>query len=199
MKVGNIEYKEHIRYIDDEIDNKKPLETKKNDLDKDAFLRLLTTQLANQDPLNPMEDKEFIAQLAQFSSLEQMQNLNKNVGNLSEELLETIDIINLNQIQANVLMLKEITNIRKALEAYLEINPGDKIGKTELWIKIKDAEKLKETDYTEETWEKFSTALLAAKETFDKEDATLEEIQNAYDELLTTIEKLEKIDSKKDD
>ncbi len=199
MKVGNMEYKEHIRYIDDEIDNKKPLETKKNDLDKDAFLRLLTTQLANQDPLNPMEDKEFIAQLAQFSSLEQMQNLNKNVGNLSEELLETIDIINLNQIQANVLMLKEITNIRKALEAYLEINPGDKIGKTELWIKIKDAEKLKETDYTEETWEKFSTALLAAKETFDKEDATLEEIQNAYDELLTTIEKLEKIDSKKDD
>jgi len=47
-----------------------------NDLDRNAFLNLLITQLRHQDPLNPMDDREFIAQLAQFSSLEQMQNLN---------------------------------------------------------------------------------------------------------------------------
>ncbi|TCK97894.1 FlgD-like protein [Natranaerovirga hydrolytica] len=45
-------------------------------LGKDAFLQLLVTQMQHQDPLNPMDDKEFIAQMAQFSALEQMQNLN---------------------------------------------------------------------------------------------------------------------------
>lgn len=48
----------------------------KNSLDKDAFLKILVAQLSNQDPMNPMEDKDFIAQLAQFSVLEEIQTLN---------------------------------------------------------------------------------------------------------------------------
>lgn len=47
-----------------------------SDMDKDAFLKLLVTQLQYQDPLNPMDNTEFVAQTAQFSALEQMQNLN---------------------------------------------------------------------------------------------------------------------------
>ncbi len=52
----------------------------KDGLDKDAFLKLLITQLQYQDPLNPVEDKEFVGQMAQFSALEQMQNLNKTTA-----------------------------------------------------------------------------------------------------------------------
>jgi flagellar basal-body rod modification protein FlgD len=50
---------------------------------QDAFLKLLITQLKNQSPLNPQDNTAFVAQLAQFSSLEGIQNLNKTVTSLS--------------------------------------------------------------------------------------------------------------------
>jgi flagellar basal-body rod modification protein FlgD len=45
-------------------------------LDKNAFLKLLVTQMQNQDPLAPTDSTQFVSQMAQFSSLEEMQNLN---------------------------------------------------------------------------------------------------------------------------
>jgi len=58
--------------------------TTSNALDKDAFLKLLVTQLQNQDPMQPMEDKEFISQMAQFSSLEQMQQMNAGFTTMAQ-------------------------------------------------------------------------------------------------------------------
>ena len=55
---------------------------KGSNLDKDSFMLLLVTQFQYQDPLNPMEDTEFISQMAQFSSLEQMMNLNTSMESL---------------------------------------------------------------------------------------------------------------------
>ncbi len=54
-----------------------------NELGKDAFLKLLTTQMQNQDPLNPVDNQQFIAQLAQFSSLEQLQNVGSKLDTLA--------------------------------------------------------------------------------------------------------------------
>lgn len=54
----------------------------KDQLGKDEFLKILIVQLQNQDPLNPMEDKDFIAQMAQFSTLEQMQNMGRDFQTL---------------------------------------------------------------------------------------------------------------------
>ena len=66
-------------------------------LGRDAFLQLLTTQLAHQDPLEPQADGEFIAQLAQFSSLEQL-----------TEMRTTLDLI----AAALVLPVAEVTAAR---------------------------------------------------------------------------------------
>ena len=52
-------------------------------LGKDDFLKLLTTQLQHQDPLNPMDDKEFIGQMAQFSTLEQITNMSSGMTKLA--------------------------------------------------------------------------------------------------------------------
>ncbi|MFW5735405.1 MAG: flagellar hook assembly protein FlgD [Oceanidesulfovibrio sp.] len=70
----------------------------KSELDKEDFLTLLVTQLQHQDPLNPMDDTQFTSQLAEFSSLEQLTNINKGVESLNggserEEMVTAVNFI----------------------------------------------------------------------------------------------------------
>ena len=76
-------------------------------LGKEDFLKILLTQLAHQDPTAPMEDKEFIAQMAQFSSLEQMTNMAADFAKMAR-------------------MLK-VTEASGALGKAVELNRGDEI------------------------------------------------------------------------
>lgn len=55
-------------------------------LGREAFLQLLVTQLQHQDPTQPMSDSEFIAQLAQFSSLEQLTHMGQTLDDISTAL-----------------------------------------------------------------------------------------------------------------
>jgi len=64
--------------------NKKKEETPKdNELGQSAFLELMVAQLENQDPLSPQDNSEFVAQLAQFSSVESLDKLNNNFDNFT--------------------------------------------------------------------------------------------------------------------
>lgn len=79
----------------------------KQQLDKDAFMKLLVTQMKSQDPLSPQSNQEFIGQLANFSSLEQMQNLNDNVLGLA--LLQQDSSLLLAMSNGSALIGKDVT------------------------------------------------------------------------------------------
>lgn len=76
-----------------------------NSLDKNTFLKLFTTQLKNQDPLNPMDATAFTAQLAQFTSLEQLYNVNDNL----KTLLSTQNLL-LSHLSANLIGKQIVMN-----------------------------------------------------------------------------------------
>lgn len=72
---------------------------KNQKMDKDAFLNILTTQFKYQDPMNPVSDKDFIGQMAQFSTLEQTYNMSDAItknATTSEEMLKKLTELNTN-------------------------------------------------------------------------------------------------------
>ncbi|MDR1639569.1 MAG: hypothetical protein LBC41_05260 [Clostridiales bacterium] len=92
------------------------------EMDKEAFLKLLLTELKYQDPLNPVQDKEFIAQMAQFSSLEQMRNMGTTIARTASMALAGKRVKAVSEIDG--LPLDGIVEavMFKAGEAYLAVD-----------------------------------------------------------------------------
>ena len=90
-------------YNDFSIKEKSPDETKSNELGQRAFLELMITQLENQNPLDPQENTEFIAQLAQFSSVESLDRLNNNFDSFTDNFVAN------QALQASTLVGRSVT------------------------------------------------------------------------------------------
>ncbi|KAF0195871.1 MAG: figD [Bacillota bacterium] len=88
-------------------------------LGKDAFLKILIAQMRNQDPLNPSDGTAMVAQLAQFSTLEQLQNLNTKLDSL-----------------VNLQLLGELSGLVGKSVTYLDENGVAQGGKVDsvLWL-----------------------------------------------------------------
>ncbi len=90
-----------------------PARDTSTDLDKESFLLLLVKQLANQDPLDPMTNEEFVSQLAMFGTLEQEMNLNSSF----EQFLSFQQLT-----QASTLLGKEVICLVQTSEGIIPVN-----------------------------------------------------------------------------
>lgn len=97
-------------------------------LDKNAFTQLLVTQLQNQDPLSPQSNEELAAQLAQFSSLEQMELVNENLVGLAV----------LGQSNALVDQITGASSMVGKNVAYLESESGERVEGAVEYAKVQD-------------------------------------------------------------
>jgi flagellar basal-body rod modification protein FlgD len=106
-------------------------------MNKDDFLQLLVTQLKSQDPLNPQDSSEFVAQLAQLTQVEQTYNINTNLKNLLSSQNNFSNMSAMSLIGKNITTLGSQVVLAEGGEPSLDYTlPSDA---TQLTVQIKDA------------------------------------------------------------
>lgn len=172
---------------------------------KDDFLKLFIAQLKNQDPLSPVDDSQFLAQLAQFSSLEQMSNVAKSVEELNQNMTQLTSQSLL--VQGAAMIGKEAVGIGEDGQqvsgvissvkwdgALLQVAIGENLINLENIIEVKEAssspipdegtEQSGETEETEETGEIVETEETEETEETGESEETADEsgsIENTQD------------------
>ena len=135
-----------------------------SELGKEEFLNLLVTQLQNQDPLNPQDDTQFISQLAQFSSLEQMTNMSSTLTNTSaysligkqvlvsqkndagvvSEVSGTVDYVEMSSGKAKVSVNGNLYDVENVVEVYGNLKTETESDESDN-AEVKDSEKEENT------------------------------------------------------
>lgn len=123
-----------------------------NTLGKDAFLQLLVTQMKYQDPLDPQDNSEYIAQLATFSQLEELQNMSNTVqlSQASSLTGETVIMKTKSSVTGELMYVTGTVDyvVIENSKAYLCINGGK--------YSIDDLDTVIDADY----WEKYKDAII---------------------------------------
>jgi len=131
------------------LSNYKTIREPKPTLDKDGFLKILMTQLQNQDPTSPMNESEMIQQMSTLSSLEQMMNISKSIELLVQNQLVSPVVQYSHLIGSNVTFKSaenvEVTGKVIAISqqdglAILELEDGEKVYVNDV-IKVSGEEK----------------------------------------------------------
>lgn len=141
-----------------------------NDLNKDAFLSLLVTQMQYQDPLQPTKNEDFLAQMAQFSSLEQMQNMNSSMTmqqgyNLVGKKILGSFVNSVSKVTEQVVGVVEAVT-RKSGETYLRVD-GKDVKLSAVEAVLNDTAQTQESKDIAEALKKMNTTLEGVNKKLD--------------------------------
>lgn len=99
-----------------------------SELDKNAFLRILSAELTNQDPMNTKDSTQYVSQMAQFASMEQMSNLNTTMtGYTANSLIGRGVVTSVNDISGVPYtgIVRDVTNNSGKIKIGVEVGKGD--------------------------------------------------------------------------
>ncbi|SHH89701.1 flagellar basal-body rod modification protein FlgD [Clostridium collagenovorans DSM 3089] len=142
----------NVRSVKDKTENGTPIVQPGKETDKDIFLKMLVGQMTHQDPFNPQDPTQYITQLAQFSTLEQMMSMNDGL-----EYLATVN----NGVLINSALSTSSALIGKEIELCVKGDKGEKVdysgvlksvsikdGTVYLEVKLSDTGETKEFPYS---------------------------------------------------
>lgn len=124
VEFGAVLSADNIKALDDLKNNLKDVQLKKNqELGKDAFLKLMMVQLAHQDPLSPLDNKEMITQMAQFSSVEQLGSIDSSLeaGNIKSDNILTV-LLEMNKTSSGVKTDEKMDDLINKTDLSNELN-----------------------------------------------------------------------------